>query len=296
MYRFPAEAYGRRNYTKIIITLDSSPKVVPVHGDYLAVVASETTADISKVYVGINTTEADLPLVEVVPAFTPFSYLTLRWEASETGKKVALLVGGEAVFSQYREYIVIVGDLANIAKEPTLQLLTSALASKATDKLRAQIVDPLPRSPFTLYDSTNAELSDYIKNLDITLSALARLIKFNRNVSPTWVYGSEITAPAAGTALVSRTVSTGRVGYVYGIFISAGEPNDFRLQWVSATSTRSIRIPFSSKGAIMVVFDVPVNEGLPADAGSAIRLVNLNAGSSGVVYQAGILYAEVSGV
>jgi hypothetical protein len=293
MYRFPPEAFGRKNYTIVRITLDVSPKIIPIRGDYLNIASLGTTCDLSKVYIGINTTEADLPLVEAVPVLTPFSYISIRWESSENNKQLTLIVGGEAVFSQYKQGVVLVGDLVNVAKEPTLQLLTNALASKATDKLRVQVVDSLPRSPFTLYDSTNYELSGFIKNLDVSLTTLSKLIKFNRNVSPAWVYGSEVSAPAAGTALVSKTVSSGKSGYIYGVFISAGEPNDFRLTWVSATITYSIRIPFSGKGAMMVVFDVPINEGLPANAGSSVSVVIINAGSSGVVYQAGILYAEV---
>ena len=52
-----------------------------------------------------------------------------------------------------------------------LDLLSGALASKATDKLRVSVVDALPRSPFTLYDSAGAELSGYIKNIDTALSS-----------------------------------------------------------------------------------------------------------------------------
>ena len=132
-----------------------------------------------------------------------------------------------------------------------------------------------------------------LQNLDVALSVLARLIKFNRNVTPAWVYGGEVTAPAAGTALVSKTVSTGKTGFIYGIFISAGEANDFKLTWASGGASYSIRIPFSGKGAVHATYEIAINEGLPADGGSTISITNVNAGSTGIVYQAGILYAEV---
>lgn len=212
------------------------------------------------------------------------------------------------------------------------EALAQALASKAGDKLRVSVVDALPRSPLYLVDSLGNELSGYVKNidttlssvkasidntniskvsgtaltardwsqdfaklqnLDVSLSVLAKLIKFNRSVSPAWIYGSEITAPASGTSLVSKTVSFGKSGYVYGIFISAGEVNDFKLSWVSGGSTYGIRIPFSSKGAIYAICDVPINEGLPADSDSTITLTNINSGSTGIVYQAGVLYVEM---
>jgi len=61
--------------------------------------------------------------------------------------------------------------LSTRASESTLSAISGALASKATDKLRVSVVDALPRSPFTLYDSAGAELSGYIKNIDTALSS-----------------------------------------------------------------------------------------------------------------------------
>ncbi|MEM1523612.1 MAG: hypothetical protein QXU69_11305 [Thermofilaceae archaeon] len=128
---------------------------------------------------------------------------------------------------------------------------------------------------------------------DASLSALSKLLRWGRDVSPLWVHGGEVVAPAAGTALVSRIVSIGKVGYIYGFYISAGEANDFRINWTSGATAYSIRIVFPSKGSLQYVDFVPINEGLPADGGSTISITNVNSGSAGVVYQARILYAEV---
>jgi hypothetical protein len=49
-------------------------------------------------------------------------------------------------------------------------------------------------------------------------------------------------------------------------------------------------IPLGGIGAVMSVFQVPINEGLPADGGS-ITIRNVQAGAG--VYQAGILVLEV---
>ncbi|MEM1540990.1 MAG: hypothetical protein QXJ07_06415 [Candidatus Bathyarchaeia archaeon] len=137
--------------------------------------------------------------------------------------------------------------------------------------------------------------SDFAKlqNLDVALTVLARLERWGRDVIPTWVDGGEVTAPAAGTALVSKTVGTGKVGYIYGFFISAGEANDFKVNWVSGAVAKSRRIVFSGKGSLQYVDFVAFNEGLPADAGSSVTITNVNAGSAGVIYQAAILYVEV---
>jgi hypothetical protein len=123
--------------------------------------------------------------------------------------------------------------------------------------------------------------------------ATATLIRWGRDVAPVWVHGDEVTAPAAGTALVSKTVSTGKTGYIYGFFISAGEANDFKINFTTGGVAKSIRIPFGGRGALHYIDFVPMNEGMGADGGSHITITNVNAGSTGVVYQARILYAEV---
>jgi len=63
--------------------------------------------------------------------------------------------------------------LSSRASEATLSAIKNALASVGTDKMRVSVVDALPQSPFTLYDSTGAELSSYVKNLDVALSTRA---------------------------------------------------------------------------------------------------------------------------
>ena len=116
---------------------------------------------------------------------------------------------------------------------------------------------------------------------------------FGRSISLSWVDGGEVTAPAAGTALVSQTVSAGKSGYIYGFFISAGEANDFKINWTSGGTAKSRRIVFSGSGTLQYVDFIAINEGLPADGGSSITITNVNAGSTGIVYQACLLYGEV---
>jgi hypothetical protein len=141
--------------------------------------------------------------------------------------------------------------------------------------------------------ATEATLSAIKTNIDVTLTALAKLKRWGRNIEPSWVHAAEVTAPAAGAVLVSKAVGAGKSGYIYGFFISAGELNDFKINWTSGGTAYSIRIPFGGKGAIQYVDFAALNEGLPADAGSSITITNVNAGSSGIIYQARILYAEI---
>jgi hypothetical protein len=173
-----------------------------------------------------------------------------------------------------------------------------ALKAKLIEALREELTSgdgttrallaQLPLST-VLRDSTGVELSGYVKNLDVTLTMLSKLIKWGRDASPFWVHGGEVTAPEAGTALVSWTVPSGRVGYVYGFFISAGEGNDFKLNWTSGGVAYSRRIVFPGKGTLHFVDVIALNEGLPADANTSVTITNVNAGSAGVVYQAALL-------
>ena len=191
--------------------------------------------------------------------------------------------------------------LSTRATESTLTSIKNALASVATDKLRVSPVDALPESPFNLSKVGGTALTgrDWsgdlakLQNLDLALSVLAGVQRWGRNVSPTWVHAAEVTAPAAGTALVSKTVSTGKSGYIYGFFISSGEANDFKVNWTSGAAAYSKRIVLGGKGTVQYADFIAFNEGLPADAGTSVTITNVNAGSTGIVYQAAILYAEV---
>jgi hypothetical protein len=142
-------------------------------------------------------------------------------------------------------------------------------------------------------EATLSAVKSKTDNLDVALSMLARLQRWGRDITPTWVHAAEVTAPAPGTALVSKTVTAGKAGYIYGFFISAGEANDFKINWTSGAAAYSRRIVFAGKGSLQYVDLIALNEGLPADEGSSITITNVNAGGAGIIYQAALLYAEV---
>jgi hypothetical protein len=120
----------------------------------------------------------------------------------------------------------------------------------------------------------------------------ANLIRWGRNVTPTWVHAAEQIAPGALTVLVTQAVTAGLSGFIYGFFVSVGEGNDFLINWTSATVAYSKRLVFGGGGVIQAVEGTPMNEGLPADGGTNVTITNVNAGGAGIVYQANILYAE----
>jgi len=165
-----------------------------------------------------------------------------------------------------------------------------------SNRIKAQL-DSIPNpSKLDVDLSTRASestLSSVLAQLDVTLSILAKLKRWGKNIEPEWVHAGEVTAPAADTALVSKTVSAGKVGYIYGFFISAGEANDFKINWTSGGAAKSIRVSFSGKGVLQYADFIALNEGLGADAETNITITNVDAGSSGVIYQARLLYAEM---
>ena len=128
---------------------------------------------------------------------------------------------------------------------------------------------------------------------EATLAILNRLIRWGRNIEPVWEHATPVTAPSAGSALVSKTVGAGKSGLIYGFLITAGEANVFELRWTSGGTPRVIRIDFGGRGTTQAVDPTPLNEGLLADAGTVISINNIVAGGAGIVYQARLLYGEV---
>lgn len=129
-----------------------------------------------------------------------------------------------------------------------------------------------------------------IRNLEL---ALARWTRWGRDIDVAWVHAAEQVAPGAGAVLVTRAVSAGVSGYIYGFFISAQEANNFLLNWTSGGIARSMRIVFGGLGTSEAVDPVALNEGLPADAGTNVTITNVNAAAALMVYQARLLYGEV---
>lgn len=141
-------------------------------------------------------------------------------------------------------------------------------------------------------------VASILAQLDVALSTRASEatllnVRWGRNVSPTWIHAAEVIAPVAGTALVTRVVTAGTVGYIYGFFIESQEANDFLINWTSGGIARSIRITFAGRGAIENVDQVAINEGLSADASTIITITNVTTAIPTMIYQARLLYTEV---
>jgi hypothetical protein len=197
-----------------------------------------------------------------------------------------------------------------VATDGTNATLVDTLKSWIANKwagAQVEIVKPDGRQYFsTILTNTATQLNitalpagivvaagDFYNVLASNDPAGAKLIRWGRDVTPTWTHAAEAGAPGALTALVTQAVGAGHVGYIYGFFASATEANNFLINWVSATVAYAVRLPFGGQGFVQDVEPVPLNEGLAADAGSNITIQNVNAGALGSIYQARILYAEV---
>ena len=110
---------------------------------------------------------------------------------------------------------------------------------------------------------------------------------------PSWYRAAEVSAPGAGTALITKTVTAGKHGYIYGFLISAQEANDFKINWTNAGNPYSIRVVFANKGSTQDTEDIALNGLLSADAGTNITITNINVGVVGIIYQAALLYLEL---
>jgi len=104
-----------------------------------------------------------------------------------------------------------------------------------------------------------------------------------------FVRGQYISAPAAGTVLSSFTVPSGFRGALIAILLDASEANFFDITWTSGGAARSYRLRIPSEGVLTYDFRPGLNLDLPADEGTSISVINVNAASAGSLYKADLL-------
>jgi hypothetical protein len=82
---------------------------------------------------------------------------------------------------------------------------------------------------------------------------------------PTWIYGSVVSNPSADQSLVSVSIPSNGMGYIYGFFITASEGNDFDIRWTDTSNNlRSYRVVLAGRGTVHYADIVALNEGIPA--------------------------------
>lgn len=139
--------------------------------------------------------------------------------------------------------------------------------------------------PITVSDIGDT-VKDKITQAIESAHALAKLIRWGISSEPDWTFGAEITAPPANSNLLSLAIPANKTGYIFGIFLSTGEENVFRLVCPAV----SVRIVMESKGTRLLISERPF---CYAEGPATVFVRNVNAGSQGIVYQAGILAAII---
>jgi hypothetical protein len=114
------------------------------------------------------------------------------------------------------------------------------------------------------------------------------VIRWGVPQEPAWKSGDIVDNPSAGTALVTKTVGTGKMGQVYGIEISSDEANKFEL---CEGDTAKLRFALSAAGLILLILPVPLWANVAAGVVISIKTVTA-AGGAGKKYQARLLYLE----
>ena len=113
-----------------------------------------------------------------------------------------------------------------------------------------------------------------------------------------WIFGTEVTAPAAATQLLKITPSAGRIGLIYGYHYVCQEGT-------AAGKVARVRLNIAGTAVVALTLDVAANsnpfvsaDALLALAGNGldfIEVVNVVAGTAATIHRAGLLYEEVDG-
>jgi hypothetical protein len=159
-------------------------------GDFLSVDIENTTADLSKVWVKFDNSPFWLRLSDYYDTEVVFNSLTLKWDKSEVGKTLYLVIGREFRFRKFRGAVAIVADFVNLAREPTLNALLNQVSKEST---LAEIRDIVAREATlsALLDSVAKEstlsvlrsgliATDYdLLNIDLSVERVDELIATN---------------------------------------------------------------------------------------------------------------------
>lgn len=279
-----------RSYTVIPLVLRSQVEI-DINGDWFGLLSYESDLNLDNVLVSFNNNYSWLPLSAVgAGVSTPFEKIFIQ-TTTEVGKSLSLLIGGQAKFSLASQGVTISRDLVGLAREATLDAISTNVAITATN---SNNLNNLPSMANTL---NNIEANATSMNAVITTNINYPLnqIRWGQPVEPNWVYGAVTTGPTAGAVLVSQGVSSGYNGYIWGYFLSTNDTagNTFLITWTYNNTTYQQMVVFGGAGTVNFITNKAVNSGLPAQGGSTMAISILNAGSTNALYMAGLLWGQV---
>jgi hypothetical protein len=124
---------------KPLLLHDGMVETIYEWGDFISVDIENTTADLTKVWVKFDNSPFWLRLSDYYDTEVVFNSLTLKWDRSEVGKTLYLIIGREFRFRKYRGAVAVVADFVNLAKEQTLSALYSGLIATDYDLLNIDL-------------------------------------------------------------------------------------------------------------------------------------------------------------
>jgi hypothetical protein len=111
-------------------------------GDFISVDIENTNADLTKIWVRFDQSPFWLRLSDYYDTEVYFRSLELRWDKSQIGRVLYLIIGREFRFRKYRGAVALVADFVDLAKEKTLSTLTSSLVASDYDLLNIDLSVP----------------------------------------------------------------------------------------------------------------------------------------------------------
>ena len=155
--------------------------------------------------------------------------------------------------------------------------------------------------PLSTMAATLSNINSYSANINGILSSNVNYpmnqLRWGYPVEPIWTYSAVSTGPlAAGMVLLSRPVSSGYNGYIWGYFLSENDPNGnaFLIRWVNGTTVYQQMVVMNGPGTVNFVSAKTINDGLPASPNTTMAIQILNAASTNALYVVGILYGQVA--
>jgi hypothetical protein len=94
-------------------------------GDFISIDPEKTTVDLTKVWVKFDDSAFWFRLSDVYDTEVYFRRLSLKWDSSQVGGTLVLIIGREYRFRRIRGVVVIAGETVGLAKDDTVKNLLS---------------------------------------------------------------------------------------------------------------------------------------------------------------------------
>jgi hypothetical protein len=92
-------------------------------GDFISIDPEKTTADLTKVWVKFDDSAFWFRLSDVYDTEVYFKRISLKWDSSQVGRTLVLIIGREYRFRRIRGAVTIASDTAGLAKDDTVRNL-----------------------------------------------------------------------------------------------------------------------------------------------------------------------------